>query len=84
VAAVEKAGTGRTTASRYLAWLAAHTAYGLSDIEAGVAARAATGPGGPTGEAGPSADQADGGGDPVTGPDERPDRDPAPPPAEAS
>jgi hypothetical protein len=35
-----KTTTGSTTAARYLAWLAEHTGYSLSDIEAEVAAHA--------------------------------------------
>ena len=58
-----KAATGRPTASRpaarYLAWLAEHTDYALSDIEAEVAAHATARPAEPAGEAepGPGADQ---------------------------
>ena len=37
-------------AARYLAWLAEHTGYGLSEIEAEVAAHATAGAGEPTGE----------------------------------
>jgi ParB family transcriptional regulator, chromosome partitioning protein len=44
-------------AARYLAWLAEHTNYGLSSIEAEVAARATAGTGEPAGEAGPGPDE---------------------------
>ena len=46
---------GIPAAARYLAWLAEHTDYGLSDIEAEVAAHAA-GTGEQTGETGPGPD----------------------------
>ena len=45
---------GAPAAARYLAWLAEHTGYPLSDIEAEVAAHAA---GEPAGETGPGPDQ---------------------------
>jgi hypothetical protein len=65
----------RPAAARYLAWLAAHTDYALSDIEAGVAVLAAS-PGEPAEDAGPSAGQPGGDGDPAGGPGERePERD---------
>jgi ParB family chromosome partitioning protein len=46
-------------AARYLAWLAEHTGYGLSEIEAEVAAHATSRPDDPTGEteSGPGADE---------------------------
>ena len=47
---------GIPAAARYLAWLAEHTDYGLSSIEAEVAAHAA-GTGEQTGETGPGADE---------------------------
>jgi ParB family transcriptional regulator, chromosome partitioning protein len=47
-------------AARYLAWLAEHTGYGLSEIEAEVAAQATAGTGEPAGEP-----------EPGPGPDER-------------
>jgi hypothetical protein len=62
---------GVPLAARYLAWLAEHTEYALSDIEAEVAAHATgrtdSGPGEPADEAGPRAAQPDDDGDPVTG-----------------
>jgi ParB family chromosome partitioning protein len=74
------ASHGVPPAARYLAWLAAHTDYALSDIEAGVAAhatsRAASDPSEPAGEAKPGAAQPDDDGDPVPGPGESgPERD---------
>jgi ParB family chromosome partitioning protein len=76
------ASYGVPQAARYLAWLAEHSEYALSDIEAEVAAhatdRAASGPSEPAGEAGPGAAQPDDDGDPVTGPGEsEPGRDSA-------
>jgi hypothetical protein len=75
---------GVPLAARYLAWLAEHTDYALSNIEAEVAAhatgQAASGPGEPVGEARPGAASPDEGGDPVTGPGEgesEPERDSA-------
>src|SRR5262249_24092285 len=54
---------GVSLAARYLAWLAEHADYPLSDIEAEVAAQAtgeaASGPGEPADEAEPGADQPD-------------------------
>jgi hypothetical protein len=41
---------GIPASARYLAWLAEHTGYGLSEIEAEVAAHATAGAGEPTGE----------------------------------
>jgi ParB family chromosome partitioning protein len=68
------ANYGIPQAARYLAWLAEHTEYALSDIEAEVAAhatsQAASGPSEPAGEARPGAAQPDDDGDPVTGLDE--------------
>jgi len=65
------ASPGVPLAARYLAWLAEHSDYTLSDIEAEVAAhaadRSASGPSEPAGEAGPGADRPNDG-DPVTGP----------------
>jgi ParB family chromosome partitioning protein len=67
------ASYGVPQAARYLAWLAEHTEYALSDIEAEVAAhatgQAAFGPSEPAGEAGPGADRPNDG-DPVTSPGE--------------
>jgi ParB family chromosome partitioning protein len=61
------ASYGVPLAARYLVWLAEHTGYALSDIEAEVAAhatgQAASGPSEPDGEAGPAAAQPD----PITG-----------------
>jgi len=61
------ASYGVPLAARYLAWLAEHTDYGLSDIEAEVAAhatgQAATSPSEPAGEAEPG-DQPDNDGEP--------------------
>jgi ParB family chromosome partitioning protein len=76
------ASYGVPLAARYLAWLAEHTGYALSDIEAEVAAhatsRAASGPSEPAGEAKPGAAQPDDDGEPVTGPGEsEPERDSA-------
>jgi ParB family chromosome partitioning protein len=76
------ASYGVPLAARYLAWLAEHTDYTLSDIEAEVAAhatvsRSASGPSEPASEAGPAAAQPDDD-DPVTGPGEsksEPERD---------
>jgi ParB family chromosome partitioning protein len=66
------ASYGVPLAARYLTWLAEHTDYALSDIEAEVAAHAtgliASGPSEPVGEAGPGPAQPDDDGDPVTGP----------------
>jgi len=57
------ASYGVSLAARYLAWLAEHADYPLSDIEAEVAAQAtgeaASGPGEPADEAEPGADQPD-------------------------
>ena len=68
------ASYGVPLAARYLTWLAEHTDYAVSDIEAEVAAhatgRTAAGPGEPAREAGPGAAQPDDDGDPVTGPGE--------------
>jgi ParB family chromosome partitioning protein len=68
------ASYGVPLAVRYLAWLAGHTGYALSGIEAEVAAhatgRSASGPGEPVGEASPGPTQPDDDGDPVTGPGE--------------
>src|SRR5262249_49546262 len=65
------ASPGVPLAARYLAWLAEHSDYTLSDIEAEVAAhaadRSASGPSEPAGEAGPGAARPNAG-DPVTGP----------------
>jgi ParB family chromosome partitioning protein len=62
------ASYGVPLAARYLAWLAEHTDYALSDIEAEVAAHAtgwaAASPREPAGEAGPGADRPDGDGEP--------------------
>ena len=59
---------GAPQAARYLAWLAKHADYPLSDIEAEVAAhatgQAASGPGEPADQAGAGADRPDGDGDP--------------------
>jgi hypothetical protein len=78
------ASYGVPLAARYLTWLAEHTDYALSDIEAEVAARAtgrsAAGPSEPAGEGGPGAAQPDDDGGPVTGPGEsesEPERDSA-------
>jgi hypothetical protein len=75
------ASYGVPLAARYLAWLAEHTDYALSGIEAEAAAhatgRSASGPGEPAGEAGPGA-QPDNDVAPVTGPGEseaEPERD---------
>jgi ParB family chromosome partitioning protein len=75
------ASYGVPQAARYLAWLAEHTDYTLSDIEAEVAAHAAghaaAGPSEPAGEAEPGAAQPDGG-DPVASPgggESEPERD---------
>jgi ParB family transcriptional regulator, chromosome partitioning protein len=60
------ASYGVPLAARYLAWLAAHTGYALSGIEAEVAAHAtgqAAGPGEPADEAEPGADRSDDGGE---------------------
>jgi ParB family chromosome partitioning protein len=77
------ASYGVPLATRYLSWLAEHTGYALSDIEAEVAAcatgRSVSGPSEPVGEVGPGAHRSDDG-DPVTGPGEsesEPDRDSA-------
>jgi hypothetical protein len=88
------ASYGVPLAARYLAWLAEHTDYALSDIEAEVAAhptgRTAASPSEPADEAGPGADQPDGDGDPATDPGEsEPERDsagqePTQPPTETS
>jgi ParB family chromosome partitioning protein len=72
------ASYGVPLAARYLAWLAEHTEYALSDIEAEVAAhatgQAASGPSEPDGEAGREAAQPD----PITGPgDSEPEQDSA-------
>jgi ParB family chromosome partitioning protein len=71
-------------AARYLAWLAEHTDYALSDIEAEVAVhttgQAGSGPGEPAGGARPEPTQPDDDGDPVTGPgssENEPERDSA-------
>jgi ParB family chromosome partitioning protein len=65
------ASYGVPLAARYLTWLAEHTDYALSDIEAEVAAsQAASGPSEPAGEATPRIAQPDDDGDPVTDPDE--------------
>jgi ParB family chromosome partitioning protein len=77
------ASYGVPLAARYLAWLAEHTDYPLSDIEAEVAAHAtgrpASGPSEPADGAGdPGAASPDEGGDPVTGPgdnESEPERD---------
>ncbi len=74
------ASYGVPLAARYLAWLAAHTGYALSDIEAEVAAHAtgpaAASPSEPAGKAEPGADRPDGDGDPATDPGEsEPERD---------
>jgi ParB family chromosome partitioning protein len=65
------ASYGVPQAARYLAWLAEHTEYALSGIEAEVAAhatgQAASGPSEPAGEAKPGAAQPDDDGEPVTG-----------------
>jgi ParB family chromosome partitioning protein len=76
------ASYGVPLAARYLTWLAEHTEYALSDIEAEIAdhatGRAASGPREPAGEARPGAAQPDDDGDPVTGPAEsEPGRDSA-------
>jgi ParB family chromosome partitioning protein len=67
------ASYGVPLAARYLTWLAEHTGYTLSDIEAEVAAhatgQAASGPSEPASEARPGT-RPDEGGDPVTGPGE--------------
>jgi ParB family chromosome partitioning protein len=77
------ASYGVPLAARYLAWLAEHTGYALSDIEAEVVGhatgQAASGPSEPAGEARPGA-QPDDDGDPVTGPgasESEPERDSA-------
>jgi ParB family chromosome partitioning protein len=67
------ASYGIPQAARYLTWLAEHTEYALSDIEAEVAAyatgRPASGPSEPAdGAGGPGAASPDEGGDPVTSP----------------
>jgi hypothetical protein len=68
------ASYGVPQATRYLTWLTEHTGYALSDIEAEVAAhaasQAASGHSEPDSEARPGAAQPDDDGDPVTGPDE--------------
>jgi len=76
------ASYGVPQAARYLAWLAEHTEYALSDIEAEVAAHATgqpiSGSSEPVGEATPSAAQPGDDRDPVTGPGEsksEPERD---------
>jgi ParB family chromosome partitioning protein len=76
------ASYGVPLAARYLAWLADHTEYALSDIEAEVASRAtgrsAADPSEPAGDAGPGAARPDDDGDPVTGQGEsEPERDSA-------
>jgi hypothetical protein len=78
------ASCGIPLAARYLAWLAEHTDYALSDIEAEVASRAtggsASGAREPTSEAGNWAAQPDDDGDQVTGPGDSegvPERDTA-------
>src|SRR5262245_32323688 len=77
------ASYGVPLAARYLAWLAEHTDYALSDIEAEVADHTATGRfavglSTPAGEPGLGAAQPDDDGDPVTGPGEsEPERDSA-------
>ena len=48
---------GVPAAARYLAWLAEHTDYGLSSIEAEVAAHATAGTSEPTGETEPGPDE---------------------------
>jgi hypothetical protein len=62
------ASYGVPLAARYLAWLAEHTEYALSGIEAEVAAhatgRAAASPSEPADEAGPGASRPDGDGEP--------------------
>jgi hypothetical protein len=61
------ASYGIGLAARYLAWLAEHTDYALSDIEAEVAAHATgrtAGPSEPTDEAAPGVDRPDSDGEP--------------------
>jgi hypothetical protein len=74
------ASYGVPLAARYLAWLAEHTDYALSDIEAEVAAQAtgqaAPSPSEPAGKAEPGAGRPDGDGCPATDPGEsEPERD---------
>jgi ParB family chromosome partitioning protein len=68
------ASYGVPQAARYLTWLAEHTEYALSDIEAEVAAhatsQAASGPSESADEARPGAHQSDDDAHPVTGPAE--------------
>jgi ParB family chromosome partitioning protein len=61
--------SGVPLAARYLAWLAAHTDYPLSDIEAEVVTLA-TSPREPVGQARPGAAQPADDGEPGSGPDE--------------
>src|SRR5207248_6845905 len=76
------ASYGVPLAARYLAWLAEHTDYALSDIEAEVAAhatgRAAASPSEPADKAEPNAGRPDGDGDPAADPGEsEPEQDSA-------
>jgi hypothetical protein len=50
-------------AARYLAWLAEHTGYGLSEIEAEVAAHVTGRPGEPAGDTEPGQSEDEPGGD---------------------
>ena len=74
---------GVPAAARYLTWLAEHADYGLSDIEAEVAAHATARTGEPTEETEPSPNGPDDGDGPAASPDEdEPARDSADPGAD--
>ena len=74
---------GVPAAARYLTWLAEHADYGLSDIEAEVAAHATARTGEPTEETEPSPNGPDDGDGPAAIPDEdEPARDSADPGAD--